>query len=203
MRIKKKKILLLKLTYKDTVLRKLLSENKRAIEVANAVQDKEKFSDDEKVIPLNLKDTLSDRYNDIAFTVGDVLMVILEHQSSIKANMALRILIYYAKILNAYYINMKKLYSSKIYKLPVPIFYVLYNGEEPLKEDIICLSDDFDINHEFSIELKVKVIDINSDSSHEILEKSPSLKGYAHLISLIRSFIEKGYSRDNSIKKAI
>ena len=189
-------------TYKDTVIKKLLKEKERAIEVANALLDKN-IPNDTEVIIHELKDTLSARYNDIAFQVGDIVLMLIEHQSTINSNMALRLLIYFSKILGAYYIKMDKLYSSKLYKMPTPVFYVLYNGEKPLEKEILCLSDHFGFKHEFSAELKVKIIDINRDTGNEILERSPSLKGYSQLIGLIKDFMKQGASRDEAVKKAI
>ena len=189
-------------TYKDTVIRKLLRDEARAREVANALLNTS-FGEEAKTKIHDLKDSLSARYNDISFEIGDMFIVLIEHQSTIDSNIVLRILIYFLRVLNSYYVKSENLYSKKLYKMPTPVFYVLYNGEAPLKKDIIRLSDHFELSHEFSIELTVKLIDINKNSNNKILEKSPSLKGYSHLIDLIRDSIKKGVDRDEAIKNAL
>ena len=39
-----------------------------------------------------------DRINDISFEIGDRLVILIEHQASINPNMAIRLLIYIARI---------------------------------------------------------------------------------------------------------
>jgi len=52
-------------------------------------------------------------------------------------------------------------------------------------------------------ELIVKVININYRSGSEVLRKSPTLDGYAYLISRIRKHTDAGVSRDEAIKMAV
>ncbi|MDR2044572.1 MAG: hypothetical protein LBQ15_09455 [Clostridium sp.] len=39
-----------------------------------------------------------DRVNDLAFLVGDLLIVLMEHQSSLNENLPLRLLLYVARV---------------------------------------------------------------------------------------------------------
>ena len=188
--------------YKDTFIRRLLSEKHRAIEVANALLD-ENFDENIAVSFHNLTDSLLERYNDIAFNIGNTCLIIIEHQSTINPNMAIRLLGYFSNLLFTYYVQMEKLYSQKLFKIPTPVFYVLYNGKEKLKIDVLRLSDSFYFDHEFSIEVTVKIIDINRETNHPILTKSESLQGYAYLIAAIRKFLSQGETRDEAVKKAI
>ena len=55
--------------YKDTFIRKLLSEKRRAIEVANALLD-ENFDENIDIIFHDLTDSLLERYNDISFSIA-------------------------------------------------------------------------------------------------------------------------------------
>jgi len=99
---------------------------------------------------------------------------------------------------------MKEIYKEQLFKIPTPKFYVLYNGEKELKQDVLRLSDAFMLSGgDFTLELTVKVLNVNYDSGCDILDKSPSLKGYAYLIELIRQHQKAGLSRDKSIKPAI
>ena len=100
---------------------------------------------------------------------------------------------------------MKKIYGKKLVKIPTPKFYVLYNGKEELKQDILRLSDAFELEaDEYSMELTVRVIDVRYESGNKILEKSPSLKGYSYLVSLIHKYIRTDrMKRDKAIHTAI
>ena len=98
-----------------------------------------------KDIPIvinTLKDVLfMDRINDISFVIGGKLVVLIEHQSTINPNMALRLLIYIARIYEKI-IEDKTLYTSKPIRLPQPEFFVLYNGASPFPDkETLKLSD--------------------------------------------------------------
>ena len=78
---------------------------------------------------------------------------------------------------------------------------MFYNGkkEQPL-ERILSLSDAFmNPAGENSVELKVKVININSDKAHELLGKCGILKEYSQFISTVRKYSDE----ESAIKKAI
>ena len=102
-------------------------------------------------------------------------------------HMPLRSLPNAAEALYTWMEDKKALYKNKLVTIPTPKFCVLYNGKEKPKKDVLKLSDAFRYNdHSFSLELVVKVLDVNHGSGSEILSKSPSLNGYAYLISEIR-----------------
>ena len=75
-----------------------------------------------------------ERINDISFEIAHQLVILLEHQSTINPNMALRLLIYIARIYEKI-IDNKKVYSAKPIVLPRPEFIVLYNGVAPYPEE--------------------------------------------------------------------
>lgn len=85
----------------------------------------------------------------------------------------------------------KMIYSPSLVKIPVPEFYVLYNGRKPLKETTLKLSDAFMVTDtENFIELTVKVIDINFDrmANHTALIECQPLHDYSYLIEKIREY---------------
>ena len=191
-------------TYKDTLFRVLFAELARAIELVNALENTNYPMSVEAKL-LELTDSLARRYNDSAIVIDDRLFVLTEHQSTINPNMPIRLLPNVTDILYSYYVDMKKIYGTKLVKIPTPKFYVLYNGKDALKSDVLKLSDAFIIEPgEFSMNLIIKVIDIRYENGDEILEKSPSLKGYSYLISLIHKYIRTdGMERDKAIHRAI
>ena len=64
--------------------------------------------------------------NDISFEIGGKLVVLIEHQSTINPNMALRLLLYISRILEKR-VKGGTLYSKKTITIPWPEFFVLYN----------------------------------------------------------------------------
>ncbi len=69
------------------------------------------------------------RKNDMAFTVGNKVLVISEHQSTINDNMPLRASIYYGRTMEKL-IEPRALYRSSRIPIPTPEFFVFYNGNK-------------------------------------------------------------------------
>ncbi len=81
--------------------------------------------------------------HDVAFTIEDKVVMLVEHQSTINPNMPLRALMYMGRIYESI-IDREFRYSSTLVKIPTPEIYVLYNGKKPYpKHDILRLSDAF------------------------------------------------------------
>lgn len=192
-----------KTQYRDNILRKLCRDRHRAIEVVNAITGSN-YDTSAKVGLHELESSLLWRYNDIAISIDDQLLVMIEHQSRINPNMPTRLLSYFVDVLNAEFVRTEQLYPNRIHKIPTPHFFVLYNGPEPLEQSVLSLSDAFKTTASSnSLELVVQVIDMNYLTGSAILEKSASLKGYAYLIEQIRIKMQAGQSRDQAIASAV
>jgi hypothetical protein len=120
-----------------------------------------------------------DLINDISFEIDGKLVVLIEHQSTINPNMALRLLMYIARVYEKI-VKGKNIYSSKGLTIPRPEFFVLYNGTAPYPDEkIMKLSEMFENpavlglpEKDFlSLELVVKVININEGRNREIAER--------------------------------
>jgi len=131
--------------------------------------------------------------NDVSFTVGGRLIVLIEHQSTINENMPLRLLMYAGRLYEKITDRMK-LYQTNLEKIPEPVFIVLYNGKDPYPEHtVLRLSDAFrntaGLRAENSggpaLELAVHVYNINRGYNAAILEKCETLGGYSVLVSKI------------------
>ena len=90
-------------------------------------------------------------------------------------------------------------YKERLFKIPKPEFYVIYNWKKkrPAVEGL-SLSDAFmDCGAEAPLELIVKVININHSDNKAFLEKCELLKGYKEFGDVMSDFIdrygEKGY----------
>jgi hypothetical protein len=153
-----------------------------------------------------------EQVNDLSFTIGGRVVVIIEHQSTINPNMAMRIFLYAARVYEKK-IPGNKLYSYRTLKVPRPKFYVLYNGTEDFPDKVkLRLSDlfieeneeDEDEEEEMSLlELTVPVYNINVGHNAELLERSKTLKGYSVFIDKAREYEALTHDRSTGIKSAV
>jgi len=136
-------------------------------------------------------------YNDISFIVGSKLVVLIEHQSTINPNMALRLLMYIAESYKQMTKN-KNIYSGKKVSIPYPVFYVLYDGHDPYPDEkILKLSDLFEKpldliaeKENLLLELEVKVLNINKGKNIEIVNRCRMLTEYSLFMAKVWEFRE-------------
>lgn len=140
--------------------------------------------------------------NDISFRADSKVLVFGEHQSTINENMPLRSLLYAGRAYEQI-VPIRDRYKRRRVPLPKPEFYAFYNGREKQpKEQIIKLSDSYSTaDKNSSLELEVKVININPHEKHELLERCPVLKQYGQFVDLIRQYQDTG--DNNAYKHAI
>ena len=190
--------------HKDSVFVDLFYQDETAkknlLSLYNALHDTN-YEDETIIRKVKIDDVLYKNFkNDISCEVNGLVLVFGEHQSTINRNMPLRCLMYVGRAYEQL-VDSKARYRMTLVKIPTPEFYVFYNGEkeQPL-ERVLSLSDAFmNPARENSVELKVKVININSDKAHEILDKCGILKEYSQFISTVRKYSEE----ESAIKKAI
>ncbi|MCL2179834.1 MAG: Rpn family recombination-promoting nuclease/putative transposase [Treponema sp.] len=149
--------------------------------------------------------------NDISFEIGGRLVVLIEHQSTINPNMALRFYMYHSRILEKIIEN-KNMYAEKKLSIPWPEFYVLYNGEKPYPDEkILKLSDLFDRPHDLGLpenaypllELEVKVLNINEGRNADIVNRCKELSEYSAFVSVERAFRKESKDRMEAINETV
>ena len=152
-----------------------------------------------------------DRVNDISFEIGDKLVILIEHQSTINPNMALRLLMYIARVYEKI-IEGKKIYSTQMIKLPRPEFYVLYNGTSSYPDEkTLRLSDMYEnveslgLSNKDSpeLELIVKVVNINEGRNEGIIKRCKTLAGYRAFVGKVREYEKESGSKEDAISKAV
>jgi predicted transposase YdaD len=154
-------------------------------------------------------------YNDIAMLIDGKIVILIEHQSTINKNMPFRFLEYIARIYEKITTKDEK-FGRKLVRLPVPEFYVFYNGKDDYPtESVMKLSDAFMQldgklknqleNANYPLEISVKVININVDKENPILKRCEALKEYSEFIEQVRSNIENDVHEPftTAIKEAI
>jgi len=196
--------------YKDSVFVDFFGEDKNAkanfLALYNALHGTELDASTE-LEPLRLEQVMYMAFrNDVACLVDGKIIVLIEHQSTINANMPLRFLQYAARLYERIQ-NPRDRYLRRLKKIPTPEFYVFYNGEEDYPESTtLRLSDAFIAAPEKpSLELVVSVTNINYNKGNEILHTCKPLKEYTLFVDAVRKHTkldsENGFR--NAIKECI
>jgi hypothetical protein len=197
------------LQYKDSVFSWLFSDPDILRELYAALEGV--ALPDDAPITINTLDNVlyMDRVNDISFEIGDRVVVLIEHQSTLNPNMPLRLLMYIARLYEKI-IDRKKMYTSSLTRLPTPEFFVLYNGKAPYPDEkVLRLSNAFmDAGGLLppgvpALELSAKVLNINQRHNTDKLHKSRTLEEYSAFIDRVRREEAKGLAREDAMKRAI
>ena len=206
--------------YKDSVFVDLFAHDINAkenfISLYNALHGTNLDAKTTGVQPVMLEQVLYMKYyNDIAMLIDGKIVILIEHQSTINQNMPFRFLEYIARIYEKITTKDEK-FGRKLVKLPVPEFYVFYNGKDDYPtESVMKLSDAFMQlddelknqleNANYPLEISVKVININVDKENPILKRCEALKEYSEFIEQVRFNIENNVPEPftAAIKQAI
>ena len=193
--------------YKDSVFSLLFNDKTRLLELYNALHDGTPFTEEDGIEINTLRDALfMGRVNDISFLLGDMLVVLVEHQSTLNPNMPLRMLLYIGRIYEKIGDN-RRMYASRKVVIPRPEFIVLYNGPEAFPErKVLKLSDlykELAGYEQAMLELEVRVYNINKGVNPVIEERCPTPGAYAELVDRVRKNEQGGASRDEAVKEAV
>lgn len=188
--------------YKDSMFVDLFCNFEKSKEyqlmLYNALHDSNYSEEEADIKDIRIDDVLYKKFrNDVAFGIRKKVFFFGEHQSTINLNMPLRYIMYLGRSYEKNILVKERYLRNKV-RIPYPEFYVFYNGvEEYPVESELRLSDSFAESPkpgEPTAELVVKVININLDKQHPILEKCPILKEYMQFVALVRQYKEEGLS---------
>ena len=176
--------------YKSSLFSYIFSQKEYALQLYNALNNSH-YDNPEEVRITTLENVVFiNIYNDVSFMFNSALQF-YEHQSTFNPNMPLRNLFYlsntYEKIIRE---QDEDLYGSILIKIPTPTCIVFYNGPKNEPDSTpLYLSDAF-INREAeaSLELIVKMININYDYNQDLMAKCEALYGYSLYISKVREY---------------
>jgi len=181
-----------------------LGEPERLIEVYNAVEGTN-YPADTPVQINTLEDVLwRDQINDLSFVLDGQMVILIEHQSTVNENMALRMLLYGARVYEKM-LSANAVYRRKRIPLPTPRFIVLYNGPEDFPEHgVQTLSQSFMVPEEQpSLELKVDLYNINYNKSSQLIQKSRSLMEYSLFVHQVNMELASGVAFSQAVTNAI
>ena len=188
-------------SYKDSLFRDIFNNEERLPELYEVLLGDKAMPED--ITLATIDETLfTGVKNDVGFFVRDDYVLLTEHQSTVNANMPLRMLIYLAEIYRCY-VDANSVYKKELIPLPTPKFYVFYNGEAEMPDAwTLRLSDAFD-QRKGDIELAVEVININDKPNRRILEKSHALKSYSVFVAKVREQVKNGSTLEAAVGDAV
>ena len=189
--------------YKDTLFRMVFKEKQHLLDLYNAVNgtvyenpEELEINTLENVLYISMK-------NDVSFMI-DGMINLYEHQSTKNANMPLRGVLYFARLLEEYILeNDLDIFSSKLQQIPTPKYIIFYNGEpnEP-DERVLRLSDAF-IKEGGCIECEARMLNINYGRNRDVMEKCRRLEEYSIFIATVRKYKKENHSLKKAITLAI
>lgn len=192
-------------TYKDRLFKIIFEDKKELLNLYNALTGKDYQNPDEleintleDVIYIHLK-------NDVSFIL-DERQNLFEQQSTFNPNQPLRGFFYFADLYKTKYLS-KKIYSSKLLKIPTPQYIVFYNGTKEMPDKTeLRLSDSFQQpTVSPDVEVIAHMFNINYGHNMELLNKCRKLKEYALFIDMVRYYLKQvdQYTKEQAIEKAI
>lgn len=115
---------------------------------------------EDEIADVTIKHVLIDAdYNDLGFSVGNRLMVLVESQSTWTVNIIIRALMYLIQTYHDYFKRTNQnLYGSKKVNMPKPELYVIFTGDRKNIPDTMSLSKEFFNGVEIAIDAEVKVL---------------------------------------------
>ncbi len=146
---------------KDSVFTNLFQDKKYLLRLYKALHPEDSDVTEDDIKDVTIKHILVDAdYNDLGFSVGDRLVILVESQSTWTLNIIIRALMYLIQTYHDFFKRTKQnLYGSKKVNMPKPELYVIFIGEKPKNPpDIISLSKDFFNGEKIAVDAEVKVL---------------------------------------------
>lgn len=149
-----------KKTAKDSVFRDLFEDPKYLLELYQALHPEDEEVTEDQINSVTIQNVLLDQmYNDLGFTVGSKLLVLVEAQSTWSVNIAVRALLYLVNTWKEHIESQKlNVYGSKKVTLPKPELYVIYTGDKKKCPEWLKLSEEFFPGQDSFVDAKVKVL---------------------------------------------
>ena len=190
-----------KRNYKDSLFRDIFKDEKRLAEIYAGMFDEPVAAIDIELAALDWTFFTGIR-NDVSFLVRQQYIVLLEHQSTLNANMPLRMLDYIAQLYRQY-IDADAIYRERLIAFPAPRLHVLYNGEAEMPSRWEMRLFDAFASQKGDMEVVVHVWNINDSSKHGILRKCRALKACSVFVGQVRNMVRHVCDMESSVRQAI
>ena len=145
---------------KDSVFTNLFQDKKYLLQLYKALHPEDNNVSEDEIADVTIKHVLIGAdYNDLGFSVGNRLMVLVESQSTWTFNIIIRALMYLIQTYHNYFKRTNQnLYGTRKVNMPKPELYVIYTGDRKNVPDTISLSKEFFDGQQSSIDAEVKVL---------------------------------------------
>ena len=146
---------------KDSVFTNLFQEKKYLLQLYKALHPEDNNATEDDIKDVTIKHILVDAdYNDLGFSVGGRLVILVESQSTWTLNIIIRALMYLIQTYHDFFKRTKQnLYGYRKVNMPKPELYVIFTGEKPKNPpDTISLSKDFFEGEKIAVDVEVKVL---------------------------------------------
>lgn len=193
--------------HKDRLFRFLFKNKTELLSLYNAINDSN-YTDPEDLEIYTMEDYVyMGMKNDLSFLI-DWNLNVFEHQSTYNPNMPLRGFLYTAASLKKFIeLNRLDLFSSKRITIPIPRFYVFYNGMTEMKDEVeLYLTDNMyqeDMDGKSCMQFVVHMININAGYNFQIMEKCPTLYEYSLFVAETRKNTRAGMPLKEGIQCAV
>lgn len=189
-------------TVKSSLFCSIFNDRKNALSLYNAINHSH-YTDVNGLQIITMSNTLYLGYNEDNAYIVDKHLAMYDHQSTYNPNMPMRIFIYaadaYKRIIKLNGLE-RRMYGTTLVEFPALQAVVFYNGLEDTREQYeLKLSDCF--RAKSSVELIVKVYNINIGRNRELLGSCDALGGYAIFIGKLRE-LNGRYQLEESDKTA-
>ena len=193
--------------HKDRLFRRIFSKKDDLLSLYNALNNSD-YTNTEDLQIYTMDDFVyMSMRNDLSFLI-DMTLNVFEHQSTYNPNMALRGFFYMSSAYQKYIaLNHLDIYSSKRIALPLPQYYVFYNGTKNMPgESRILLTDSMthpDAAQKSSAQFSAHMININAGHSSGIMQRCPKLYQYSLFIEEIRQNQKQGAALREAVETAV
>lgn len=145
---------------RDSVFTNLFQDKKYLLQLYQALHPEDRDVTEDEIADVTIKHVLIDAdYNDLGFSVGNRLMVLVESQSTFTYNIVIRALMYLIQTYHEYFKRTdQNLYGSKKVTIPKPELYMIFTGERKDIPDTMSLKKDFFGGADIAVDAEVKVL---------------------------------------------
>ena len=189
---------------RDTVFCHFMSNESHLLSLCNALNDT--GYDESSDITINTLEGsfFSNIKNDISFLLNNLMVVLIEHQTTINPNMPLRFLSYVDELYKRYTsTSHKKIYGDDLIKIPAPEFYVFYDGNDTsFEQQTLKLSDAFETQSD-KLELTVHVYNLADGMNNALKRKCLPIGEYSIFSNAYKHFRQQKMEIDHAVDAAI
>ena len=192
------------LQVRDTVFCRFIGTESHLLEIFNAIRHTH-YTDSSKVLITTLAGSFySNIKNDISFMLDALIMMLIEHQTTLNPNMPVRLLGYVDELFKRYIEPEKrKIYSTELIKLPAPEFYVFYDGEDTsFEHKELRLSDAFKTPSD-ELELVVHVYNLATGKNEDLKKICKPLREYSIFSNRYKLLRKQGLTVDEAVRDTV